>query len=96
MAEKSGKQDKHKQKELDRENLARTKSLLPPSACACLSFALSTNRSPMLDVNKQDIEANRIDSLPINSISLSLIKTKLFAKIPPEAPVKSYPRRLEK
>ncbi|GAH18556.1 unnamed protein product, partial [marine sediment metagenome] len=64
MAEKPGKQDKHKQKELDRENLARIKSLLPPSACACLGFALSTNRSPMLGLNKRNIEVNRIHSLP--------------------------------
>ena len=69
MAEKCGKQDKHKQKEPGRENLARTKSLLSLCACACLSFALSANRSPILGVNKQDIEVNRIDSLPINSIS---------------------------
>jgi len=73
---KSGKQDKQKQKELGRENLARTKGLLPLSACAYLSFAPSANRSPMLGVNKQDIEVNRIHSLPINSISLSIDKSE--------------------
>ena len=74
MAEKCGKQDKHKQKELGQENLARTKSLLSPSACACLSFVLSTNTSQMLGLNKQDIKADRIHSLPINSISLFIYK----------------------
>ena len=85
MAEKSGKQDKQKQKELGRENLARTKGLLPPSACACLSFALSANRSRMLGVNKRDIEVNSIHSLAINSISLSFDKDENSCLFPPSS-----------
>ena len=83
MAEKSGKQDKHKQKELGRENLARTKSLLPPSVCACLGFALYTNSFPMLGINNQDIKADRIHSLPINSVSLFINKDENLYLFPP-------------
>jgi len=82
MAEKSGKQDKHKQKELSRENLTRTKSSLSPSACACLSFALSANRSPILAVNKQHIEVNMIDSLLLSSISHSYLQRRKLMPLP--------------